>query len=464
MPAGAAPDGVSQCVYHCELAWLGGDEPAADVRIDVRDGRVTAIEIGVARPAGAVGLAGITVPGLANAHSHAFHRAMRSRTQVGQGTFWTWRDDMYRVAGALDPDGYHRLARAVFAEMVLAGVTCVGEFHYVHHHPDGTPYADANAMGAAVVAAAADAGLRLTLLDTCYLGAGLEPDGSVLPPRPEQRRFSDGTAEAWAQRVADLGDSASVRVGAAVHSVRAVDAASITTVAAWAAEHDRPLHAHVSEQPAENDQCRSAHGISPIALMQSCGALSRNFSAVHATHADDPDIALLAAAGAHVCMCPTTERDLADGIGPTDRFRHDGVAITLGSDSHAVIDLFEEARAVELDERLATGVRGNHRVRELMRAATADGHRSLGWPEAGRIELGAPADFVTVSLSTARTAGTRADHALAAVVFAATAVDVTDVVVAGERVVRDGRHRSIDVVDELDGSIRALWRAVEARA
>lgn len=464
MPTGAAPDGVPQCVFHCELAWLGGDEPAANVRLDVRDGRISGIEIGVDRPPGAIALAGITIPGLANAHSHAFHRAMRSRTQVGQGTFWTWRDDMYRVAGALDPDGYHRLARAVFAEMVLAGVTCVGEFHYVHHHPDGTPYADANAMGAAVVAAAADAGLRLTLLDTCYLGAGLETDGTVLPPRPEQRRFSDGTAEAWARRVDDLGDSASLRIGAAVHSVRAVDAASITTVAAWAAEHDRPLHAHVSEQPAENDQCLAAHGISPIALLQSCGALSPTFSAVHATHADDTDVALLAAAGSSVCMCPTTERDLADGIAPTDRFRHDGVPITLGSDSHAVVDLFEEARAVELDERLATGVRGNHRVRELMRAATADGHRSLGWPDAGRIEVGALADLTTVSLSSVRTTGTLAEHALAAVVFAATAADVTDVVVGGELVVRDGRHRSIEVVDELDVSIRSLWRAVEGRS
>ena len=312
------------------------------------------------------------------------------------------------------------------------------------------------------MAAAVDAGLRITLLDTCYLGAGLRPDGALVPALPEQRRFSDGTADAWAERADSLRDTPTVRVGAAVHSVRAVDAASIATVAAWAGEHERPLHAHVSEQPAENEQCRDAHGANPIELLSSCGALGPLFSAVHATHVDESDIALLATSGSCVCMCPTTERDLADGIAPTDRFRHDGVPISLGSDSHAVIDLFEEARAVELDERLGTGSRGNHRVRELLAAATSTGHRSLGWPDAGRIEIGAAADFATVSLTSVRTSGTTADHALAAVVFAATAADVTDVVVAGERLVVGGRHRSIDVAAELDAAVRALWTAVGA--
>ncbi len=450
---------TADAVYHCELAWLGGDVPASDVRVDVADGAIAAVTTGVAAPSGAVRLSGITLPGLANAHSHAFHRALRGRTQVEQGTFWTWRDDMYRLAGVLDPDSYHALARAVFAEMVLAGVTCVGEFHYVHHQPDGTPYADPNAMGAAVIAAAADAGLRLTLLDTCYLGAGLQPGARLAPPLPEQRRFSDGAADAWAERVSALGDSATVRVGAAIHSVRAVDATSIGAVARWAAERGCPLHAHVSEQPAENEQCHVTHGTSPTGLLSSCGALGPRFSAVHATHADEADIGLLSASESCVCLCPTTERDLADGIGPTSLFRVAGVPITLGSDSHAVIDLFEEARAVELDTRLASGVRGNHRAHELLSAATVNGHRSLGWPDAGRLEVGALADFVTVSLRSVRTAGTVAEHALAAVVYAATAPDVTDVVVAGERVVANGRHRSVDVAAELDTSIRRVWSA-----
>lgn len=453
---------AAEAVFHCQLAWLGGDDAARDVRIDVRGGLIAAIDRGVAAPPGAVVLRGITVPGLANAHSHAFHRALRSRTQAGRGTFWTWRDEMYRLAGALDPDSYHRLARAVFGEMVLAGITCVGEFHYLHHQPDGTPYGDGNAMGAAIVAAAADAGVRITLLDTCYLGAGLQPDGSLRPTLAQQRRFSDGRVEAWAERADALREGPTVRVGAAIHSVRAVDAASIQTVAAWAAEHARPLHAHVSEQPAENEQCVAAHGSSPTALLDSCGALSPRFSAVHATHVDDGDIGLLAASGSLVCMCPSTERDLADGIAPTDRFRHHGVPISLGSDSHSVIDLFEEARAVELDERLGTGTRGNHRAHELLAAATSTGHQSLGWPGAGRLEVGATADFACVSLASARTAGTAPEHALDAVVFAATAADVTDVVVAGERVVCGGRHRSLDVVAELDDAIGAVWRSVAA--
>ena len=447
-------------VFHCELAWLDGEVPAADVSICVRDGTIASIDAGAPPGPGVTRLAGITIPGLANAHSHAFHRALRSRTQSGTGTFWTWRDDMYRLAAALDPDSYHRLARAVFAEMALAGVTSIGEFHYVHHQRGGSPYADANAMGAALIAAASEAGVRLTLLDTCYLGAGLQPDGALRPPEPEQLRFSDGSAAGWAERVGELRDTGRVRIGAAVHSVRAVDRASIATVAAWARAHGRPLHAHVSEQPAENEQCRIAHGMSPVALLESCGALSPMFSAVHATHVDAADVALLARAQATVCMCPTTERDLADGIAPTGEFRRAAVAMTLGSDSNAVIDLFEEARAVELHERLASGSRGSHHPHELLTAATANGHRSLGWDGVGRLTVGAPADLVTVSLRSVRTAGATANDALAAIVFAASAADVTDVIVAGEPVVAGGRHRSVDVEAELAAAIGALWRHV----
>ncbi len=452
---------TAEVVFHCELVWLGDDAPAHDVRIDVTEGQIAAVEVGVAAPPSAVVLHGLTLPGLANVHSHAFHRALRSRTQAGSGTFWTWRDDMYRLAAVLDPDTYHRLARATFAEMVLAGITCVGEFHYLHHALEGTPYTDANAMGAAVASAAADAGLRLTLLDTCYLGSGLAPDGALLPAEPVQRRFSDSTADAWVRRVDALEPSPTMRIGAAVHSVRSVDATTIAAIAAWAGDRGCPLHAHVSEQTAENDQCRAATGQSPVALLASCGALNEAFTAVHATHVDAADVGRLAQAGAGVCMCATTERDLADGIAPTDRFRHDGVDISLGSDSNAVIDLFEEARAVELDERLATGARGNHWITDLLTAMTATGHRRLGWPEAGRIAVGAAADLVTVSLRSPRTAGVASEHALAAAVYAATAADVTDVVVGGERVVRSGRHRSIDVAAELDATIRDVWRAVE---
>ncbi len=450
----------ARAVYHCQLAWLGGDEPAGDVRIDVDvpRGVITAVRPDASPSPGATRLRGLTVPGLANVHSHVFQRALRARTQRSPGSFWTWREEMYRLAALLDPHSYHRLARATFAEMVMAGVTTVGEFHYLHHRPDGGRYANRNVMGEALIAAAAEAGLRLTLLDACYLGSGLAPDGSLHSVSGVQRAFSDGTADAWAERVAGLAGGPRVRIGAAVHSVRAVDARSLPVVAGLAAAHRLPLHAHVSEQPAENEQCDRAHGMTPVALLSSCGAVGPSFTAIHATHASEADLATLAAAGAGVCLCPTTERDLGDGIGPTAGLRRHGIEVSVGSDSQAVVDMFEELRAAELDERLATGTRGNHRVAELLAAATANGHRQLGWPEAGRIEPGAPADLVTVDLGTVRTAGSCARHALVTLVYAATAADITSVIVAGEPVVLDGRHRSIDVPGELDAAIADLWR------
>jgi formiminoglutamate deiminase len=432
--------------YHCELAWLGGDRAERDVLVRVDGERIAAVETGVTVvPAGTTRLAGLTVPGFANTHSHAFHRALRGRTQRGAGSFWTWREQMYAVAATLDPDRYHRLARATFAEMAQAGVATVGEFHYLHHGPGGVPYDDPNAMGAAVMAAAADAGIRLTLLDTCYLRGGIGVDLDET-----QRRFSDGDALGWAARAAALADALGVRVGAAIHSVRAVDPAAIEIVAAWAAERDAPLHAHVSEQPAENEQCVSAYARSPAQLLADRAAVSDRFTAVHGTHASEADHALLGAATASCCLCPTTERDLADGVAQARAMRDAGIRIALGTDSHAVIDLLEEARAVELDERLISGVRGSHDAPALLRMAGEHGHGALGWPDAGRIEPGALADLTTIGLDSVRLAGTRADDAIDAAVFAATAADVRHVVVGGKVVVADGRHVSVDVPRELE--------------
>ena len=429
---------------------MGGDTAVADVLVTVADERIVAVEPGVPATADAVRLKGLTLPGLANAHSHAFHRALRGRTHHNTGSFWTWREQMYALAATLDPDSYFRLARATFAEMALAGVTCVGEFHYLHHQPGGTPYADPNAIGAALLAAAAEAGTRITLLDTCYLHGGIgQPLDDV------QRRFSDGTVEAWADRADGLQVGPGAKIGAAIHSVRAVDPGSIERVARWAADRAVPLHAHVSEQPAENEASLAAFGLTPTGVLAERGALGAAFTAVHATHLTNADVGLLGAHGSTVCVCPTTERDLADGIGPTGRLVAAGVALTLGSDSHAVIDLFEEARAVELDERLATLARGNHTVSSLLAAATEAGHRSLGWPDAGRIEVGALADLVTVRLDSVRTAG--GDDSLATAVFAASANDVDHVVAGGRVVVRDGAHVSLDVATELHHSITAVW-------
>jgi formiminoglutamate deiminase len=419
----------------CELAWLGGERAEPGVLLEIDGDRIVAVTSG-APPGDAERQAGLTLPGLANAHSHAFQRALRGRTHSGAGSFWTWREQMYALATRLDPDSYLELARATFAEMALAGITLAGEFHYLHHAPDGTAYDDPNAMGEAVIAAAAAAGVRLSLLDACYVRDGIE-------------RFRDVDAGAWAERVDALRDGPALRIGAAIHSVRAVDAESARTVAEWAVA--RPLHAHLSEQPAENEACLAEHGATPTAVLAGAGAVSERFTAVHATHLSDEDVALLGRAW--VCLCPTTERDLGDGIGPARRLRDAGARLALGSDSQAVIDLFEEARAVELDERLASGARGLHRPVDLLRAATANGYASLGWPDGGRLEPGALADLVVASLDGVHLAGTPPEHAVEAAVFAAVAGDVRNVMVGGRWVVRDGVHMALDVASELRGAI-----------
>jgi formiminoglutamate deiminase len=432
--------------YWCELAWLGDSPAVSGVLISVEGELITSVEAGVAPPPDAERLPGLTLPGLANAHSHAFQRALRGRTHGGSGSFWTWREQMYALAGTIDPDGYLALARATFGEMALAGVTVVGEFHYLHHGPGGVPYDDPNAMGHAVLQAASEAGLRITLIDACYLRGGFSQ-----PLDEVQKRFSDRDAEAWARRVDGIDKE--VRVGAAIHSVRAVDPSSARAVAEWASGRTVPLHAHVSEQPAENEGCLAAHGLSPTGVLAVAGALNERFTAVHATHLTDVDIAMLGDAGVTCCLCPTTERDLADGIGPARRLREAGARLSLGSDSHAVIDLLEEARAVELDERLATRERGSHSAVELLSAATSDGYRCLGWEDGGRIQPGALADFVTLGLDSVRLAGTDLSTALESALFAGTAADVRHVMVGGRFIVRDGAHVDLDVARELAAAV-----------
>jgi formiminoglutamate deiminase len=434
--------GVERSVqYFCDSAWLSEATVATDVLVSVLGERIVAVEPTASPPRGAVHLAGLTLPGFANVHSHAFHRALRGRTQAGRGSFWTWREQMYEVASRLTPASYYELARATYAEMALAGITSVGEFHYLHHQPGGSRYAQANEMGVALIAAAGDAGIRITLLDACYLESA--PGQPVEGP---QRRFADDTAEEWVERTAQLEPGAASRVGAAIHSVRAVPPPSAHIVAAAAASRGVPLHFHLSEQPAENDAAMAAYGATPAAVLARVGALGRNAVAVHATHLSGEDLGLLASTATGVCMCPTTERDLADGIGPARRLANSGVAISLGSDSQAIIDPFEEMRGLELNERLATGSRGHFSAAELLGAATAQGHAAIGWPECGRIEAGAMADLVTVSLEGPRLAGATASYLLEHVVFAASAAEVTDVLVAGRVVVAGGRHRLVSDV------------------
>jgi len=244
-----------------------------------------------------------------------------------------------------------------------------------------------------------------------------------------------------------------VRVGAAIHSVRAVPREQVPRVVAWADAQQAPLHVHLSEQVAENDACLAAYGGTPTEVLAGAGALGPRTSAVHATHLSSRDIALLGGSETVACFCPTTERDLGDGIGPARALREAGARLTLGSDSHAVVDPFEEMRAVEMHERLASRRRGHWPASELLTAAAYDGHRSLGFDGVGRIEVGARADLVTLDTASGRTAGTGADEATA--VFAATGADVVHVVRDGVLVSTLDDRRAIGA--ELDRVVRAIW-------
>ena len=403
--------------YLLERAWVDG-AVLDDVLVEIEDGRFTAVTARNPRLDDETPrLPGLTLPGLANDHSHAFHRALRGRTQRERGTFWTWREQMYAVAERLTPDTYFALARATFREMVAAGYTAVSEFHYLH---DPEP-----ATGDALRAAAAEAGIRMTLLDTCYVSSGFGA-----PPEGVQVRYSDGSAERWAERVGDG--------PAAIHSVRAVPREQLHVFRGRA-----PLHVHLSEQVAENEACLASYGVTPTRLLHDEGLLGPGTTVVHATHLTDDDIALLGSTRTNVCITPTTERDLADGVGPGRRLAEAGCPLSIGSDSHAVIDPFEELRGLEMDERLATQHRGHWTAGELLEIGTRR-----------RIAVGEVADLVTIATDSPRTAGTGADEHTA--VYAATAADVTHVVVDGRVAYTAGDDEEIG--RELDRAVGALWR------
>jgi formiminoglutamate deiminase len=458
--------------WHAELAWLGGGQDVArDVLIEASGDRFTAVTSGVppARaPAGTTRLAGLTLPGFANAHSHAFHRALRGRAWGASGaasTFWTWRDQMYAVAARLDPDSYYALARATFAEMALAGITCVGEFHYLHHNIDGTPYTSPNEIGRRLVEAACAAGIRITLLDVCYLAGGFDPGGAPRPLSGTQQRFSDGTAAAWAARMADFSSgergmlAPHARIGAAIHSVRAVPPEQMPEVMAWSHHHAAPVHVHLSEQPLENEQTRAAFGVTPAALLEQAGVLGPRSTMVHATHLAAKDVGLLGDSQTTVCVCPLTEADLADGVGPAPALAEAGCSLALGTDGHSVIDPLAEARWLELSQRLLLRRRGHFPAARLALAATASGHACLGWPDAGEIVPDAYADLVTVALDSPRLAGaSAAADPLAAVFAAGTAADVQHVVASGRDIVSGGRHLLLE--DDVPAGLAAAIRAV----
>jgi formiminoglutamate deiminase len=413
--------------WHAQGAWLGGPHLDSDVLIDVVDGRIVSVSEGTASEADET-LSGVVLPGLVSAHSHAFHRALRGRTYDAGGDFWAWRTPMYAIANALTPESYRDSATATFLEMVAGGITTVGEFHYVHHKPDGTPYRDPNAFGLALIEAASTAGIRLTLLDTAYLTS----DVAGTPVSPEQKRFSDGSIEAWRDRVVALsetvGDKPMVRVGVAAHSVRGISADDLSVVRDTAADLGAPLHIHVSEQTVENAATLSEHGVTPVGLLAREGLLTATTTLIHATHLTQHDIELIATSGSIVCFCPTTESDLGDGLGPATELAEAGVPLCLGSDSNAIVDILREAHRLEQHDRLRLMRRGIHSSEALATSATTAGARSLGWIDVG-IAAGGQADFVSIDTDSSELSGT--GETLGAVMSSATRASVKDVVVAG---------------------------------
>jgi formimidoylglutamate deiminase len=318
-----------------------------------------------------------TLAAMVNAHSHAFQRDLRGigeRSERADDDFWSWREGMYALAERLDPDGMREVAGRVYAEMAAAGYGAVGEFHYVHNRPDGTPYEDPNAMALAVVEAAAAAGLRIVLLPAAYARGG-------------HARFRDDTVEAYLARV-DALRAAGHAVGVAAHSVRAVPAEWLREIAAYAEIHGLVRHVHAHEQPRELEECEAEHGCSPIELLHRTGFLSERTTVVHGIHVSDRDVALVAETGTIVATCPTTEGNLGDGHFPALRYRDAGVRIAIGSDSNVIVDPFEELRELE------TGARRERRTRHALLAAgdlwgavVRDGLASLGLDDAGEIAV-----------------------------------------------------------------------------
>ena len=403
-------------VWHAEQAWLG--HVATDVLIEVADGRIKSITEDVNRPPGAIGLGGFTFPGLANVHSHAFQESLRGRTEAGGGDFWEWRRQMFDAAQGWDRPSYAAYARTVFREMLHAGITAVGEFHYLHRY--------GNDLGEALIDAARAEGIRITLLDACYLRGGL--DGR--PLEGVQRSFSDGDAERWVTRVEELRGGPGVKIGGAIHSVRAVDPASMRTVAAWARRRHAPLHIHLAEQPAEVEECMAVEGCTPAELLEREGILGPDLTAIHAIHVSEGDVELLGSHHVRICASPTTERDLGDRVGPLRGLAEAGARLCLGTDSNSVIDVLEEARALEVDQRRATGRRVIHSPESLLEAATAGGMQALGW-EAGELKPGMLADFATVQPPRMDWRGLGVGY----LIFCCSARDVTNVVVGGRTVV-----------------------------
>lgn len=446
---------------------LVGDRFARDltVGVDPATGLITRVlpksEIGHATPLPRRAL----VPGFVNVHSHSFQRAIRGRTEHRTGaefdTFWTWREKMYHVAQSLTPEDIHDVARMAFLEMTLAGITAVGEFHYLHHQPDGTPYADPVETAKAILAAATSIGIRIVLLQCGYTRGGFDR-----PMHPGQRRFCTPDPDVFCANLETLRAQASV--GVAPHSFRAVPLEYAKRLHVYAQQHALPFHMHISEQPRENAETLAEHGETPINLLARETMLDRRFTAIHAVHITAAEVDELAVAEASVGACPTTERNLGDGIIRADRLFSRGVSICFGSDSQIQIDPLEDARAMEyhlrLDRLERVALADLHDTREtalasrLWQSATESGARSLGL-ESGVIRAGAMADFFTIDLDDVSIADAEDDSLISSIVFSLERTAIRDVWVAGRPVVQERHHPlASEIVGRFQKLQRRLWK------
>ncbi len=410
------------------------------------DGRITAIVAYTGgrfllhadtTPGEIVMLPGVALlPGFVNAHSHVFQRALRGHTHrplSQQDTFWTWRRTMYAEARRLTPDLLYEGALRAYREMLAAGYTTVGEFHYLHHQPDGAPYASPNAMSQAVLQAGRDAGIRVVLLMTAYAQSGFNQ-----PPEEGQRRFCDASVEVYLERVESLREKG-IPVGVAPHSVRAVPESWFRAISSYSHKNGLPLHVHADEQVAEIEQCRAAYGCTPVELLERFGALGSMTTIVHATHANATEIGLLARSGGTVCVCPTTEGDLGDGIAPYAELLAQGIPLAIGSDSNTRLDPIEELRWAEYSARMryqrrrvlvADAMASPGSL--LLDSGTRNGAKSLGI-ETGVIAPGMLADFVAIDVNHPSLVGWNAGDLLDVLFFGASAEVVVGTWVGGSR-------------------------------
>jgi formimidoylglutamate deiminase len=402
------------------------------------------------------------LPGLVNAHSHAFQRVIRGRTehrsQNTTDTFWTWREQMYDAANRLEPEDIYAASRMAFLEMALTGITAVGEFHYIHHARGGSTYSDPNLLSREVIRAARDVGIRIALLRVAYARAGFQTEADV-----KQIRFIESSPDIYLKHLEQLLAAPELRdgmawAGVAPHSVRAVPLDYLKQIVPFANDRALPIHMHVAEQVDEVTACMEEYGRSPVALLDSEGLLSEHLTAVHGIRVSMGDIEAMARAGAVVCACPTTERNLGDGMVPVECYFKERVQVALGTDSQIQIDLLEDARELEYHLRMRYKERNvlspeddascSALARRLFDCATVNGAKSIGFHRGGKLEPGAPADFFTVDLDDPSIAGSSQDDLLATIVFSLSRTGVRDVVVAGKQIVENGRHRDQEAIIE----------------